>query len=329
MLLLDRFLGAHFFDTQAGGVGRHVAALLLVLRPPGGLHPDAAGLRLRLGDHPGVLAQGALRLRDDGGGLGRHRPGRHGHVGPSHVRGRHGERAQRRFSPLSTMLVGVPTGIKIFNWLGTMYGGQDPLRHADAVLLRVPLPVPVRGPHRDHALGGARSTGSSPTPTSWSRTSTSCSSAAWSSRSSRRSTTGSRRPPVACSASASGRWHFWLFVIGFNLTFVTMHVPGHARHAAADLHLRRPTAAGRSGTSSRRSACRSRSSPILIFVVNIARLVAPGRAGRRRPVGRLDPRVGDDVAASALQLRDRARWSTSRRPLWDLKHPDDPDGPHE
>src|SRR5262249_37483944 len=23
-----------------------------------------------------------------------------------------------------------------------------------------------------------------------------------------------------------GRWHFWLFVIGFNLTFVTMHVPG-------------------------------------------------------------------------------------------------------
>src|SRR5881409_3381059 len=31
MLLLDRFLGAHFFDTQAGGVGGHVAALLLVL----------------------------------------------------------------------------------------------------------------------------------------------------------------------------------------------------------------------------------------------------------------------------------------------------------
>ena len=23
-----------------------------------------------------------------------------------------------------------------------------------------------------------------------------------------------------------GRWHFWLFVIGFNLTFVTMHVQG-------------------------------------------------------------------------------------------------------
>ncbi len=23
-----------------------------------------------------------------------------------------------------------------------------------------------------------------------------------------------------------GRWHFWLFVIGFNLTFLTMHVQG-------------------------------------------------------------------------------------------------------
>src|SRR5258705_10682435 len=28
------------------------------------------------------------------------------------------------FFAISTMLVGVPTGIKIFNWLGTMYGGK-------------------------------------------------------------------------------------------------------------------------------------------------------------------------------------------------------------
>jgi len=39
MLLLDRFLGAHFFDTQAGGSAVMLAALLLVLRPPRGLHP--------------------------------------------------------------------------------------------------------------------------------------------------------------------------------------------------------------------------------------------------------------------------------------------------
>ena len=28
------------------------------------------------------------------------------------------------FFAISTMLVGVPTGIKIFNWLATMYGGK-------------------------------------------------------------------------------------------------------------------------------------------------------------------------------------------------------------
>jgi cytochrome c oxidase subunit 1 len=33
MLLFDRFLGAHFFDSLAGGVACPLAALLLVLRP--------------------------------------------------------------------------------------------------------------------------------------------------------------------------------------------------------------------------------------------------------------------------------------------------------
>ena len=72
-------------------VGRDVAALLLVLRPPRGLRPDGAGLRLRLRDHPGVLAQGDLRLRDSGGRHGRHRRRRPGRLGPPHVRGGHGE----------------------------------------------------------------------------------------------------------------------------------------------------------------------------------------------------------------------------------------------
>ena len=43
-----------------------VPAHLLVLRAPRGLHHDPAGLRHRLGDHPDVLAQAAVRLRRDG-----------------------------------------------------------------------------------------------------------------------------------------------------------------------------------------------------------------------------------------------------------------------
>ena len=54
-------------------LGGAVAALLLDLRPPRGLHPDAARLRLRVRDHPGLLAQGDVRLSRDGRRHRRHR----------------------------------------------------------------------------------------------------------------------------------------------------------------------------------------------------------------------------------------------------------------
>ena len=38
--------------------------------------------------------------------------------------------------------------------------------------------------------------------------------------------------------------------------------------------------------------------------------------------------MGDDLAAALVQLRDDPEVH-SRRPLWDLKHPDDPDWEYE
>jgi cytochrome c oxidase subunit 1 len=70
MLFADRQFGAHIYDpaTHEGVVGSPilVAAPLLVLRPPRGLHPRAAVLR---GDHrgpAGVLAPAGVRLRGPG-----------------------------------------------------------------------------------------------------------------------------------------------------------------------------------------------------------------------------------------------------------------------
>ena len=66
MLLLDRYLGAHFFDTQAGGSAVLWQHFFWIFGHPGSVRADDAGLRHRLGDHPGLFAQADLRLSRHG-----------------------------------------------------------------------------------------------------------------------------------------------------------------------------------------------------------------------------------------------------------------------
>ncbi len=75
-----------------------VPASVLVLRPPGGLHPDPAGLRHGQPDHLDLLAQAGLRLSRHGLRHGRDRRHRLRRVGAPHVHGRHVDRRRRPIS---------------------------------------------------------------------------------------------------------------------------------------------------------------------------------------------------------------------------------------
>ena len=188
-----------------------VAARVLVLRAPRGLHHDPAGDGDHLGGHPCLLAQADLRLQ---GGRATRRSAigffsmlvwaHHMFaVGLPHL-------APRRSSCSRRSLVAVPTGVKIFNWLATIVAREPQLRHADAVRARLHRRVHDRRAVRRSSSPRSRSTGSSPTRTSSSRTCITCCSAARS------------------SGSSPGLHYWWPKVFG--------------RHARA-----RPWASGRSG----------------------------------------------------------------------------------
>ena len=137
---------------RLGGV---VAALLLDLRPPGGLHPDDPGVRLRLGDHPGVFAQADLRLRGDGRGDGDDRLHQPGRVGAPHVHGRHDLGGQHVLCRLDDARGGARRASRCSTGSARCRGGKIRLPAADAVLPRLPVSVPHRGADRRHAGGGA------------------------------------------------------------------------------------------------------------------------------------------------------------------------------
>ena len=121
MLEADRQLGCS--RLRRGPRRRDpVAAPVLVLRPSGGLHHRAAVLRHRDRDPAGLQPQTGLRL---------HRPGRRHDSAIAilsvAVWAHHmfvtGAVDLPFFSGMS-FLIAVPTGIKFFNWIGTMWGGS-------------------------------------------------------------------------------------------------------------------------------------------------------------------------------------------------------------
>src|SRR6201988_451134 len=123
MLMVDRYLGGHFFDTQAGGsaviwmhffwVFGHPEVYVLVL-PAFAFASEIIPVfsRKAIFGYPvmvgATIAIGFISMS----------------VWAHHMFTVGMSAAANNFFVISTMAIAVPTGIKIFNWLATMWGGK-------------------------------------------------------------------------------------------------------------------------------------------------------------------------------------------------------------
>src|ERR1700719_450709 len=121
-LLVDRFLGGHFFDTQAGGsatiwmhffwIFGHPEVYVLVL-PAFGFASEIIPVfsRKAIFGYPAMVGA-TVCIGFIGMSVWAHHMFTVGMTSNANM-----------FFVLSTMAIAVPTGIKIFNWLATMWGG--------------------------------------------------------------------------------------------------------------------------------------------------------------------------------------------------------------
>ena len=325
MLLLDRYLGAHFFDTQAGGsaviwihffwIFGHPEVYILVL-PAFGIISEVVPVFSRkpiFGYSIMVAATVSIGLISLG-------------VWAHHMFTVGMTSYANAFFVASTAAISVPTGIKIFNWLGTMWGGKIrfgvPMMFCIAFLFQF-------------LIAGLTGIMLAVAPFDWQLGNSYFVVAHF-----HYVILGGIVMAVFAGAyywfpKVTGRmfnetlakWHFWLFVIGFHLTFDFMHIPG-ILGMPRRIYTYEP---GRGWDTWNLII----SIGVIFQIIAILFWVADvlWSAFKGRPAG------NDPWDAWTLE------WSTtspppdynfgnipvihSRRPLWDLKHPEDPDWKYE
>src|SRR3989475_915876 len=325
MLLIDRYLGAHFFDTQAGGsaviwmhffwIFGHPEVYVLVL--PGFAFASEiipVFSRKAIFGYP-IMVAATLAIGFISISVWAHHMFTVGMNSNANI-----------FFVLSTMAIAVPTGIKIFNWLATIWGGKihfkTPMLFCIAFLFQF-LIAGLTG----IMLGSA--------PFDWQL--------------------GNSYFVVAhfhyvivggilftlfgafyywfpkisgkMYNETLGRLHFLLFFIGFHLTFDFMHIPG-LLGMPRRIYTYEPGRGWDTLNLIVTIGVFFQAAAILVFVANLLWSYFRG-----------------EIAGSDPWDAWTLEWSTtspppvynfpeipavkSRRPLWDLKHPEDPDWRYE
>jgi len=230
------------------------------------------------------------------------------------------------FFVLSTMAIAVPTGIKIFNWIATMWGGT--------ILFRTPMLFCIAFLFQ-FLVAGLTGIMLSAAPFDWQL--------------------GNSYFVVAhfhyvivggilFSLFAAfyywfpkmsgrmyderlGKIHFWLFVLGFHLTFDVLHVPG-LLGMPRRLYTYEPGRGWDVYNLVSTIGVFFQAAAIGVFLTNLVWSYFKGRLAGNDPwdAWTLEWSTASPPPAYNFASIPRVR---SRRPLWDLKHPEDPDWKYE
>jgi cytochrome c oxidase subunit 1 len=325
MLLVDRYLGGHFFDTQAGGsaviwmhffwIFGHPEVYVLVI-PAFAFASEIIPVfsRKAIFGYP-VMVAATICIGFIGMSVWAHHMFTVGMSSNANT-----------FFVLSTMAIAVPTGIKIFNWLATMWGGK--------IEFKTPMLFCV-GFLFQFLIAGLTGIMLSAAPFDWQL--------------------GNSYFVVAhfhyvivggilftvfaafyywfpkmtgrmCDETL-GKLHFWLFLIGFHLTFDFMHIPG-LLGMPRRIYTYEPGRGWDIWNLIVTIGVFFQALGTLVFVANLLWSYFKGKAAGNDPWDAWTLEWSTNSPPPAYNFATIPAVK-SRRPLWDLKHPDDPDWKYE
>ena len=325
MLSIDRYLGGHFFDTQAGGsavlwmhffwIFGHPEVYVLVI-PCFAFASEIIPVfsRKPIFGYP-VMVAATVAIGFISMSVWAHHMFAVGMTSYGNT-----------FFTVTTMIISVPTGIKIFNWIGTMWGGKiqfkAPMLFCIAFLFQF-------------LIAGLTGIMLSASPFNWQLTGSYFVVAHF-----HYVIVGAILVTIFGAfyywfPKMTGRmynetlaqWHFWLFIIGFHLTFDFMHVPGMLGMPRR-IYTYEPGRGWEIWNLIVSIGAVVQGIAILIFVFNLLWSMFRGE-----PAGN-DPWDAWTLEWSTSSPPPDYNFATipvvqSRRPLWDLKHPEDPDWKYE
>ncbi|MGH2366471.1 MAG: cytochrome c oxidase subunit I [Chloroflexota bacterium] len=325
MVLADRLLGAHFFDANAGGsdvmyqhifwIFGHPEVYIMAL-PAFGVMSEVIPVfsRKPIFGYTFVVGSGvAIGFLSFG-------------VWAHHMFTVGMTLTQDYFFSATSMAIAIPTGIKIFTWVATAWGGRIRFRTpmlfafgfiamfligglSGVTLAIIPIDWQVNGSyylvaHFHYVLFGGTAFAVFSGVFYW-------------------------FPKMSgrMLSERLGVWQFWIMLIGFNLTFFPMHLMGlEGMPRRVYTYPDQLDLGGLNAISTLGAFILAVS--IIIFIVNLWVSIRSGAPAGDNPWEAWTLEWATSSPPPAYNFLE-IPVATSRRPLWDLAHPEDPDWMHE